>query len=165
MLMHIVQSTPIQIWILLAGLIALGLSQVRTRTIGSRRAALVPTAFVALSLAGVLSAFGASPVGIACWAAGVVAALLAGPRVLPRIAATWHAANDTLRVAGSWLPLVLILSLFTIKYAAGVSLSVQPQLAGDAGFVAAFSLAYGVFSGLFATRGMQLWRIRRAATA
>ena len=165
MLMHIVQSTPIQVWILLAGLIALGLSQVRTRTIGSKRAALVPAAFVVLSLAGVLSAFGASPVGLVAWAIGVASALLAGPRLLPRIAATWHAAGDTLRVSGSWLPLVLILCLFAIKYAAGVSLAVQPRLAGDTEFVAAFSFAYGVFSGLFATRGMQLWKIRRSAAA
>ena len=165
MLSHILQATPIQIWILLAGLVALGLQQTRTRTIGSTRATLVPAAFVLLSLAGVLSAFGPSAAGLAAWAVGGAVALTLGPRLLPRIAATWQAHGDTLRVAGSWLPLVLILALFSIKYAAGVSLSVQPRLAADSGFVVAFSFAYGLFSGLFATRGLQLWQIRRAAAA
>ena len=165
MLMHILQSTPIQIWVLLAVLIALGLNQTRTRTIGSVRATLIPAAFVLLSLAGVLAAFGLNPAGLAAWAVGVAVSMAIAPRLLPRIAATWHAAGDTLRVNGSWLPLVLIVTLFAIKYAAGVSLAVQPRLAADGTFVVAFSLAYGVFSGLFATRGLQLWNIRRAAAA
>lgn len=165
MLAHIVQSTPTAIWLLLAGLIGLGLMQARTRTIGSRRAVLLPGAFVVLSLAGVVSAFGIGVTDLAAWAIGIGASLAIGPRLLPRLVATWHAASDTLRVAGSWLPLVLIVALFMIKYTAGVSLAVQPRLAGDAGFVAAFSLAYGAFSGLFATRAVQLWQIRRDARA
>lgn len=163
MVLHILQSTPIQIWILLAVLVGLGLSQTRTRTVGSTRATLLPVVFVLLSLAGVLSAFGLNAAGLVAWAVGVAVALSVGARLLPRIAATWQAASDTLQVAGSWLPLVLIVSLFAIKYAAGVSLAVQPRLAADSGFVVAFSLAYGIFSGLFATRGLQLWQIRKAA--
>ena len=166
MLSHIIQGTPIQIWLLLAGLIALGVSQARTRTIGRTRAAVLPAVFVVLSLAGVVSAFGSNAFafGIAAWSVGIATALGVS-RFLPRMRATWQAASDTLQVAGSWLPLVLILALFLVKYAAGVSLALQPQLASQVGFVVACSLAYGLFSGLFAARGLQLLQVRRAARA
>ena len=165
MLIHILRGTPVVMWPLFAGLIALGLLQARTRTIGSRRATLLPGLWMLLSLAGVIGAFGPGAVALAAWTVGIVVAMATGPRLLPRIAATWHAAGDTLRVSGSWLPLSLIVGLFAVKYAASVSMAIQPRLATDTEFVVAFSLAYGVFSGLFAMRGLQLWQIRRAARA
>lgn len=165
MLLQIIRGTPIFVWLVLAALVALGLSQTRPRTIGSRRAALLPAAFVVLSLAGVLSAFGASVPGVFAWACGLALSLAFGPRLLPHIRASWQAAGDTLHVAGSWLPLLLILALFTIKYVAGVGMALHPGLARQADFVVGCSLAYGVFSGLFAARGRQLWQLRAAARA
>ena len=163
MLQQIIRGTPIGVWLVLAALVALGLKQTKPRTVGSRRAAILPAAFVVLSLVGVLSAFGASLLGGVAWACGVVGSLTIGPRLLPRIRASWQAAGDTLQVPGSWLPLVLILALFGIKYAAGVSLAMHPVLVHEDDFVAACSLAYGVFSGLFAARARQLWQVRAAA--
>ncbi|HZV91860.1 MAG TPA: DUF6622 family protein [Caldimonas sp.] len=163
MLGQIIKGTPIGVWILLVALVVLGLKQTQPRTIGSRRAAALPAAFVVLSLAGVLGAFGASALGVVAWACGIAASLATGPRLLPRIRASWQAAGDTLHVAGSWLPLLLIVSLFAVKYAAGISLAMHPALAAQAPFVVAFSFAYGVFSGLFAARGRQLWQVRAAA--
>jgi hypothetical protein len=165
MLLQIVEHTPIAIWALLVGLVAIGIRQTRVRVVGSRRAAVQPAVFVVLSLAGVLGAFGGNALAVAAWAAGTGAAVATGPRLLPRLQATWHAASDTLQIAGSWLPLALILALFFVKYAAGASLAMHPNLASEADFVIACSLAYGLFSGLFAARGLQAWRVRQAARA
>lgn len=165
MLLQIIQGTPLRIWALFFTLVVVGVSQARTRTVGSLRAALQPGVFVALSLAGVVGAFGASRVAVAAWTTGVFASITFGPYLLPRLRATWQAANDSLRIAGSWLPLALILSLFFVKYTAGVSLALHPQLVSEADFIIACSLAYGLFSGLFAARGLQLWQVRRAARA
>jgi hypothetical protein len=59
-------------------------------------------------------------------------------------------------VPGSWLPLVLIVSLFAVKYGAGVSLSLAPALASDATFAGLCSLDYGTFSGPFLARALSL---------
>jgi hypothetical protein len=165
MLLQIIQATPLRIWALFAGLVGLGMMQARTRTIGSLRASLLPFVFVVLSLAGVVSAFGAHAVALAAWGLGIAVSLAAGPRLLPTLRATWQATGDSLQVAGSWLPLSLIVALFMVKYAAGVSLALHPQLVAEADFVVACSLAYGLFSGLFAARGLQLWQVRRVARA
>ncbi len=163
MLLQIIQGTPLRIWVLFAALLWVGISQAKTRTIGSLRALLLPGVFLILSLAGVVSTFGASALGVAAWAIGIGAAVTAGSRLLPSLRATWQAAGDTLQVAGSWLPLGLIVALFAVKYAAGVSLALHPALASQGDFVVACSLAYGIFSGLFAARGLQMWRLRSAA--
>jgi hypothetical protein len=162
---QIIEGTPLAVWALLAGLMALGFGQTRERIVGGRRAILLPGVFLPLSLAGVVNAFGTQATAFAAWALGVGVALALGRRLLPRLQASWNAANDTLRIAGSWLPLALILSLFALKYAAGASLAMHPDLAGQTDFVIVFSLAYGLFSGLFAARARQLWQVRRAAWA
>ena len=60
-LAQVVKNTPVWVWGLLAGLTALGLSQLRTRTVGALRTAIIPVAMTCLSLYGMVSAFGASP--------------------------------------------------------------------------------------------------------
>jgi hypothetical protein len=165
MLLQIIKATPLWVWALLAALLWLGLNQTRTRVVGSRRAALLPGVFVALSLAGVVTAFHGNALAVAVWAVGVGIAVGVGQRLMPRLRATWQAAGDTLRVDGSWLPLALIVSLFFVKFAAGVSMAMHPGLASETDFVIACSLAYGFFSGLFAARGLQLWQVRSAARA
>lgn len=165
MLLQIIEGTPLRIWALFLGLLVLGAWQARPRTVGSLRAALQPGVFVVLSLAGVISAFGVSALGMAAWATGIAASITFGPHLMPRLRATWQAAGDSLRIAGSWLPLALIVSLFLVKYIAGVSIALHPQLVAESDFVVACSLAYGLFSGLFAARAVQLWQVRRAARA
>jgi hypothetical protein len=160
MLLQIIQHTPVRIWAVLAVLTLIGLSQARPRTIGAARAALLPAAMLALSLAGVVSTFGVSALALAAWGVGVGMALSLPPRLLPAVEATWSAASDSLRVAGSWLPLALILGLFSVKYAAGASLALHPEFATQAGFATVCGFAYGLFSGIFAARGRQMWRIR-----
>ena len=160
--LQIIQGTPLAVWALLACLVVLGFSQTRERVIGRRRAVLLPGVFLLLSLAGVVNAFGSQAMALAAWTIGAGMALTLGGQMLPRLQATWHPASDTLQVAGSWLPLALILSLFAVKYAAGASLAMHPRLASQTDFVAACNLAYGLFSGLFAARGRQLWQVRAA---
>jgi len=160
-LLAILQGTPIRIWILLAGLVVLGLTQVRPRTLGAVRAAALPAALFMLSLAGVATSFGLGAATLAAWMAGAGLAFSLAPRWLPRAEGRWSDTLDRVHVAGSWLPLLLIVGLFTIKYAAGASLALHPEEASDAAFAAPFCLAYGLFAGAFLVRGWQLWQLRQ----
>lgn len=152
----IVQHTPTWVWGLLAALVALGLWQTRSRELSLTRVTVLPLVLAALSLAGVLSKFGHMPVAMAGWAAGMAAALGLARRFVSVRGAFWSASRGVLHVPGSWLPLVLIVSLFVVKYGAGVSLSLVPALASDASFAGLCGLAYGTFSGLFLARSLSL---------
>lgn len=75
MFITIIQLTPVWVWGLLAGLVALGLSQSRQREMSLTRATILPMVMVALSLWGAYGAFGHLAVALGGWAAGVGAAL------------------------------------------------------------------------------------------
>ncbi len=162
-LLQILQGTPAHIWAVLAGLIALGVSQSRPRTLSSTRVALLPLVLIALSLAGVTTSFSFSAGALLAWLAGLGVALAAAPRLLPAPRARWTEARDAVHVAGSWLPLALIVGLFAIKYAAGASLAMHPALSHETLFAVPVGFAYGLFGGTFAARGWQMWRGRAAA--
>jgi hypothetical protein len=159
MFIAILQHTPAWVWGLLAALMVLGLSQARPREVTLLRVTLLPLVLLALSLGGVLSAFGPSVFALGSWAAGVAAALALCPNAVALRGAAWSPGTALLHVPGSWLPLVLILGLFTLKYGAGVGLAMQPGLAADAPFAGLCSLAYGSFSGLFLARALRLRRL------
>ena len=156
MFISILQHTPVWVWGLFVGLVALGLWQTRDREITLVRVTVLPLVLIALSLSGVLNAFGHFPIALGSWAAGVGAAQVFGRQFVAVGGARWSAEAGLLHVPGSWLPLVLIVGLFCIKYFAGASLGMHPALAGDTAFAGLCSLAYGSFSGLFLARALSL---------
>lgn len=131
MLRQILQKTPIWVWALLAGLIALGYGQTNDRVVGLQRTMLMPIAMVALSIFGTVSALGASLSVLGIWfaAAAQVASLIMSR---PAPASTrFDSATKQYAIPGSWLPMLIILAIFLTKYAVGVSLSMRPSLAHD----------------------------------
>ena len=165
MFIAIVQHTPVWVWGLLTALIGLGLWQTRDREMSLMRVTVLPLVLIALSASGVLSAFGHFPVAMGGWAAGVGAALAFGRQFIAVRGARWSAQTGLLHVPGSWLPLALIVGLFCVKYFAGVSLAMHPQLAVDTTFAGLCSLAYGSFSGLFLARALSLRSLATKSTA
>lgn len=152
----VVQHTPLWVWGLLSALIVLGLLQARTRDMSLTRLTVLPLVLLALSLTGVFSAFHGLPIAMAGWIAGVTAALTLGRRVVTVRGAAWSATTQRLRVPGSWLPLVLMVGLFMVKYVAGASVALHPSLSADTLFAGVCSFAYGTFSGLFLARNLSL---------
>lgn len=165
MFTSILQHTPIWVWGLFTALIALGLSQTRDREVTLLRVTILPLVMIALSLSGVVSAFGHAPLPLAGWASGVGAALAFGRQVVAVRGARWSVESGRLYVPGSWSPLVLIVGLFCVKYGAGASLAMHPALATDAAFAGLCSLAYGSFSGLFLARALSLRRLATRGAA
>ena len=159
MILAIVQHTPLRVWLILAGLVALGLSQSRTRELSLLRVTVLPSVLLALSLAGTVNSVGVLPVALIAWKVGVSLALALPKRAVATPGALWSAASRSLHVPGSWLPLVLIVGSFVIKYVAGAGLAVQPSLASNATFAGLCSLGFGAFSGLFLARSLCLRRL------
>lgn len=156
MLLQIVQHTPTWVWGLFVGLVALGLSQARARDVSLARMTILPLVLLALSFTGVVSTFAHATIAILAWGVGVTAAIAFGRRFLIVRGASWSPETGLLHVPGSWLPLVLIVALFLIKYGVGATLAMHPTMAADTTFGACCGLAYGSFSGLFAARALGL---------
>jgi len=159
MLLQILTHTPTWVFVLLAVLLALGVQQLFPRRVSLTRATLMPLAMTALSVSGVVTAFGAASAALVVWAlATVAAAALSLRRPLPA-GTRYDTASRSFFIAGSAVPMAMILGIFSTKYAVGVGLALHPELAQSAGFALTIGALYGAFSGLFAARVLALWRL------
>lgn len=156
----ILRNTPTWVWGLLAGLLALGISQLRERTAGLPRVSLLPAAMTLFSISGTFAALGRSPHLAGAIAAWLAAAVLAFALVAPgRAAAQFDPVQRLYRLRGSAVPLLLIVGIFLVKYTVGVELRMAPWLVEDMRYALTVAALYGAFTGIFTGRAARLWRL------
>ena len=73
----------------------------------------------------------------------------------------FDSTRQTFHVPGSALPLVLMLSIFTLKYALGVAIAMRPELAKYPALALPCAALLGACSGLFAGRTLRWLRPRQ----
>ena len=159
MLMQILFHTPTWVFAVFGLLVWLGSTQLYARRVSLTRVAAMPVAMAGLSVYGVFSAFGDSPMALAGWAAAAaVAVALVSRRALPA-STRFDAGTRTFQLAGSAVPLVLMMGIFFTKYVVGVQIALHPELAHHHDFALAIGTLYGAFSGIFAGRTLRLWKL------
>jgi hypothetical protein len=156
-LLQVLTHTPPWVFAILLLLVVLGVRQLQDTQVRPARLATMPVVMVALSLYGVVSAFGLSPGPVAVWALG---ALLAVAAVMWRTApgVRYDSTTRTVQVPGSAAPLWFMMGIFLTKYAVNVAFAMNPALREDAALALAASAAYGAFSGFFAGRALRVLR-------
>jgi hypothetical protein len=166
----ILMQTPTWVWALLAGLIALGASQLHRREVTLRRTVLLPLSMALLSLYGLIAALGnahALPTALALWA--LAAGCTAGAALLwqpaPPKGCRYDTATACFHLPGSAVPLALILAIFLTKYGVGVELAMQPQHVHDSVFAHTLATVYGVFNGILFARTARLWQLMKDTVA
>ncbi len=159
----IISRTPVWVWGLLVALLALGLTQTRTRQVSVTRATVLPLVMAGLSLLGVLSTFGAQALPMGTWLTALLGSALAAKALGAWRGVTWSAATARFEVPGSWLPMLIILSIFVVKFYVGVSVAMQPELRANQQFSLIVCGVYGVFSGLFLARAINFWTLLKGA--
>lgn len=160
MIISILKFTPPWVWLLLAALLALGVAQLRSRSLTRNRLLALPGAMLALGLLSALPGFVHRPATALLWVAAALAAATLGRRLAPRDA-RYDASTARWHVPGSVVPLVLIVCIFSVKYAVGVAWALNPAWREATNPLAAVALLYGGFSGLFAGRA---WALLQRAT-
>ena len=153
----IVSHTPTYVWFILAALVVLGGMQWRDHVVSRGRLAIAPIALGAFSLWGATAAFGLRTEVIACWALGIGLAFAAN-RWLRWPRAVRVDAGGGFAIVGSPWPLVLMLSIFALRYTVAVTLAFHPTWRGDPAFSLALATVYGAVSGLFAARALRILR-------
>ncbi|MBC3873083.1 DUF6622 family protein [Undibacterium flavidum] len=159
-MMQIFTHTPVWVWLLLAGLCLLGYSQTKTRQVTLQRVLIMPLVMLLLSLRSMHSGIGADPFILGAWAITVA---LSGLLFVRRPLSNQHHYDHTTQrftIAGSWLPMFLILAMFIAQYALNVSLAIRPELAQHAKFTLGFAILFGIFNGAFLARPIKLIRLK-----
>ena len=162
MLQQIVLRTPLYVWAILAFLVFRGIVASRDRDATVMKLAIIPVVMLVLSLQDIVAKFGdhaLAPIfaAWAAWAAGTLAVALQrwsfGSAHLGA-----GTAPGSVRIRGSWAPLVAMLAVFMTKYLASVALAIQPGLAGSTAFVVTVCALFGACNGYF------LGQLARAAS-
>ena len=154
-ILEIIKRTPMWVWAILATLVVLGALQMRDRLVSRTRLMVAPIGLGAYSLWGATAAFGIRPEVIVAWLAGLAIAIAAN-RVLRWPHDARPDGRGSFSVPGSVWPLVLMVSIFVLRYIVAVTLVFHREWATDPLFSLGMSLAYGALSGLFTARALRI---------
>lgn len=163
MLQQIIIHTPLWVWAMLAFLVYRGWSAAADREVAIGKVALIPLLMLALSGHGVYQLAHASPWVLGIALAAVLASGLISWIVAGRAGTVAYPERGTLFLRGSWFPLLMMLSVFVVKYAMGVMLAMHVDLVQGAGFIAVVSLVYGLFIGVSMGRMLRILHLYRNA--
>lgn len=125
----IITHTPLWVWLVLAGLVYLGLKRTQTQELRISRVLLPAVVFGFLAVARLVMGRFAEP-AILGTIAGLVAALALLMVVKPRRRAR-RISLDRLLIEGEWFSLALILAIFTVNYGIAVVSAINPALAAS----------------------------------
>lgn len=161
MLIAILAGTPVWVWGLLAALIGLGLSRLRTRVTGVWRLAIVPMVFLLWGLSSLVIRSMSLPVVSLAWLAGFLVGGMIGWLTFRATGIDVDRRVRRLRMPGGASTLVVSMLVFAAKYVLAVSLAMHPQWAAP---IAALDLAVsGLSAGFFVSRFVRLLQHYRQA--
>lgn len=161
MILQILNRTPLWVWALFAALLVLGLWQRRERRVSRAQLLALPLALLALGLWSKAPGFVSQPVAAMLWLGAIAVATTLGLRLPRPAAARWLAEEARLLLPGSWLPLLLIVAIFSLRYAAGVGHGLHPEWRNMATVQLPLALLFGALSGIFLGRALGLLQLTR----
>jgi len=113
----------------------------------------------ALSLAGIISSFGLTTIPLAAWGAALTMATVVGYTFFRDTRIHSNATDGTFFIPGSWVPLVVMMAIFFTKYLYAVMNAFNPEIFSTPIFIGTLSAVYGLFSGYFSSRTVNLIKL------
>lgn len=148
MLQQILINTPIWVWALLVFLIYRGVLMSRDRQVTLRATFILPLLMLGLSLQGLVQHFGIRFESVGLWLLAAVCASILYAKFFGKSGV--HVVSERLiQLQGSWIPLILMMLIFFLKYCENIAVVVQPELRSDAMFMSLCSISFGIMNGLF----------------
>lgn len=155
-------GTPFWVWLLLIFLLVRGVQAARPNILKPWRLAILPLIFTLLGVYGLATMLQ----GLLPWVIWFGFLLMSCPIGVLMVHSTEVRADhihQLIGLPGSWSTLILILCIFSAKYAIGYAMAVQPELAKEVWFLLVNAGTAGTVVGLFIGRFVGLIRKYRAA--
>lgn len=159
MIVQILSHTPIWVYALFFVLLGFGLMQTRTRTVRKIPALLLPVGMMALSIAGIKSSFGLTAIPLVAWGMAMAIATGVGYTFFRDKRIHCKAADGTFFIPGSWVPLIVMMAIFFTKYFYAIMKASNAEVISTTMFVGALSAVYGLLSGYFSSRAVNLIKV------
>lgn len=163
MIVQILAHTPIWVYATFFVLLVFGLIQTRTRTVRKLPALLLPAGMLALSLAGIYTSFGLATIPLVAWGMALTMATAVGSTFFRDKRIHCKATDDAFFIPGSWVPLVVMMSIFATKYVYAVMHAYNAEGIATPMVIGALSAVYGLLSGYFSSRAITLLTLAQQA--
>ena len=158
LIFEIIKHTPIWVFVLFIGLLYLGYTQTKDRKVKLKKLFILPIAMILLSIFGIISAFGLNKTTLTLWIFSAIFSLIIGLKLFSSRNIKYDKFEKEFRIPGSWIPMLLILMIFFIKYIVGVIVAKELTIINDITFIVTISSLYGLLSGLFLSRSIVIFQ-------
>lgn len=145
---HVIEGTPIYVWILLAYLISRGLNAAKVKPLSLSKMLIMPAIFTVWGLDKMFLHFTNIGLDLSFYLMFAIIGTGVGYLLYSRTRKIFY-ENDTFYRSGSYVPLGIILTNFTIKYVLNVLMIINPALYASTQFCLIYSALSGFSVGLF----------------
>ena len=151
MIMELITHTPIYVWALLFFLIMMGLRARKTSIVALKMFVIMPTIFCAWALYAILMRYGTNFSILSFWTISLLLGIAVGNLIIRSYSLRFDKIKRKVEMPGSWMLLILSLSIFCLRYFLGASTAIHPELAQSTEFLITELLATFV-TGIFVGR-------------
>ncbi len=152
MLIHFLINTPFYVYWIFFSLLFVGISQLKTRSVGLKRALIIPIILILLSIYGLTHDFGITFFSTSIWIVGMISAVILNTMIKKKKEIIYLKETKTFMIAGSFIPLTMMMLLFWVKYTVGAVSALELTVLHNSSFIGIFSLLYGLFTGTYLLR-------------
>ena len=157
---QILSNTPIYAWILLALLVWKGLRARKIHIISWKDMLVFPLVMLGWSFYSAYQNYDVT--SLLFWILSLAAGIAMGPLTMRGQSFRFDKEKKQVELSGSWVPLVLMLSIFAVRYYLGASYGMHPELKGALSLFTVECLA-ALIAGIFFGRFLGLWRRSKQA--
>jgi len=163
-MLQIITKIPVFVWPLFAILLLGGLKARNANAVPIAVLLLIPSIFFGWSLFSFFGKYGTNPLAILFWLLCLGLGFLIGFLHMQRLSLQFNRQKKKVEMPGSWIPLMLSMSIFTSKFSIGMMSSMMPHLNGSLLFLG-IELFSAIILGIFAGRGVNCLMRYRTASA
>lgn len=162
-MLQIITRIPLFVWPLFAILLISGLRARKTSSLSIAILLLIPSIFFACSLFSFFEKYATDSLAIFFWLISFVLGFSIGFFHMKRVRLRIDSQKKKVEIPGSWIPLILSMSIFISKFSIRMMSSMMPQLKGSL-LLLGLELFATIILGIFAGRAINcLVRYRASA--
>lgn len=152
---QIIAHTPFYVWLLLAYLVWGGWKSTKPYIVSWRALLPMPALMLLWSAYAVATRYAA--LSMCLWGMSIALGIWLGSLTIRRLNVRFDKKQNLIEVGGDWIPLLLSLSIFSLRYFLGATYGMYPELTGSPALLGVENVAT-VVSGMLTGRLWGYWQ-------
>ncbi len=158
--MEIISNTPIFVWPLLAYLFWGGWKARKTYIVPWIPLLIMPVVMCIWSIYSILARYGVLSIGY--WMVSITLGIYLGSLTVRKLGLKFDKKRKLIEISGNWTPLILSMSIFSLRYFLGAIYGLHPELARVPALLIVENIAT-IVSGMFMGRLVGYWQRYKTA--